>query len=155
MKVRCVGFAFTEDRGKVLLVKKSKPKWQAGKLNGVGGIVGDCEHANDAIARECGENTGLMLPWRWYCTIEYPHTVLYAYRAFSDNIREAMNIVGKQDPVVVMSVNILRTSSMHFVDDLSYLIPMALNDNINSASIWSEWSIESYMTERGRRTNNE
>lgn len=41
MKKYVLGFMFsTEDRGqKVALIKKLKPKWQAGLLNGIGGKI--------------------------------------------------------------------------------------------------------------------
>ena len=34
-----VGFAFNKEKTKVLLIKKTKPDWQAGQLNGIGGKI--------------------------------------------------------------------------------------------------------------------
>ena len=34
------GFLFSQDRTRVVLIRKRRPAWQAGKLNGVGGKKG-------------------------------------------------------------------------------------------------------------------
>ena len=39
MERMVVGFAFTEDRRSVILIRKNRPEWQAGRLNGVGGHI--------------------------------------------------------------------------------------------------------------------
>ena len=39
MREYVCGFLFSPDRKKVLLIRKRRPAWQAGKLNGVGGKV--------------------------------------------------------------------------------------------------------------------
>ncbi len=39
MKGYVLGFAFDEDYEWVALIKKNRPQWQAGKLNGVGGKI--------------------------------------------------------------------------------------------------------------------
>ena len=44
----------------VLLLRKSKPAWQAGKLNGVGGKVEIGETASHAMVREFFEETGIQ-----------------------------------------------------------------------------------------------
>ncbi|GAF81529.1 unnamed protein product [marine sediment metagenome] len=58
-----VGFAFTEDGNSVLLIKKNRPEWQAGCLNGVGGKIEGGETPDQAMIRECLEETGLYLDW--------------------------------------------------------------------------------------------
>lgn len=73
MKTRYVlGFAF--DRAdNVILVQKTKPQWQAGKLNGVGGQI---EETDDtpvaAMVREFQEETRLSTresQWRYVLTM--------------------------------------------------------------------------------------
>jgi 8-oxo-dGTP diphosphatase len=36
-----VGFLFNSDTNKVCLIKKNRPQWQKGRLNGVGGHIED------------------------------------------------------------------------------------------------------------------
>lgn len=75
-----VGFIFSEDRQRVALIRKIKPSWQAGKLNGLGGKIEPDEDAENAIFREVEEEAGVSIPpmlWRefyvatggqWQCT---------------------------------------------------------------------------------------
>lgn len=54
-----VGFLFTHDHEKVVLIEKKRPTWQSGKLNGVGGKIEGEEAAVDAMAREFEQETGV------------------------------------------------------------------------------------------------
>lgn len=54
-------FLFAPDRARVLLIRKRRPAWQAGKLNGIGGKVEPGEPLAEAAAREFREETGLDL----------------------------------------------------------------------------------------------
>lgn len=63
MQIYVVGFAFNLERSSVLLVRKLRPKWQKGCLNGIGGKVEDGETHLEAMNRECLEETGLLLSW--------------------------------------------------------------------------------------------
>lgn len=56
-----LGFAFTTD-GRVALIRKIKPAWQAGKLNGIGGKVEADEDSVSAMVREFREETGVSTP---------------------------------------------------------------------------------------------
>lgn len=56
-----LGFAFTPD-GRVALIQKRRPAWQAGRLNGVGGKVESTEHSAAAMVREFREETGVDTP---------------------------------------------------------------------------------------------
>jgi len=48
----------------VLLIRKNRPDWQAGRLNGVGGKVEEGEIPYEAMIRECKEECGLSL-YNW------------------------------------------------------------------------------------------
>ena len=56
-----LGFAFTTD-GRVALIQKKRPAWQAGRLNGIGGKVEGTEHSAAAMVREFREETGVDTP---------------------------------------------------------------------------------------------
>lgn len=56
-----VGFLFSKDRERVVLVKKTHPEWQAGKLNGPGGKVEKGETPHDAMVREFEEEIGIRI----------------------------------------------------------------------------------------------
>lgn len=62
---------FFTGEGKVALIRKRRPKWQAGLLNGIGGRMEPGEAPIDAMAREFREETGVVRPisWRLYCVV--------------------------------------------------------------------------------------
>ena len=62
MKRYVCSFLFSTDRRRVLLIRKNRPAWQAGKLNGVGGKIEAGETPHEAARREFREETGLDLP---------------------------------------------------------------------------------------------
>lgn len=61
-----VGLMFSADHSQVALIRKSKPEWQAGKLNGIGGKVDLGEDAPAAMVREFLEESGVeTTPHQW------------------------------------------------------------------------------------------
>lgn len=65
-----LGFAH-DQHGRVLLMQKTRPNWQKGQLNGIGGKVEKGEDIFHAMTRECKEETGLELEWEWMGTRVY------------------------------------------------------------------------------------
>jgi 8-oxo-dGTP diphosphatase len=61
MKKYTVGFIFTPDYSQVLLVRKNRPQWQAGKLNGIGGKIEEGESSLECVVREIEEETALKI----------------------------------------------------------------------------------------------
>lgn len=61
-----LAFAFTPDLKQVALIRKEKPAWQAGKINGIGGKVEPEEAWTTAMTREFKEETGVyVLQEQW------------------------------------------------------------------------------------------
>lgn len=56
-----LGFLFKHDLSEVVLIKKNRPDWQKGFLNGVGGKINDGESSSAAMTREFFEETGCIL----------------------------------------------------------------------------------------------
>jgi 8-oxo-dGTP diphosphatase len=54
-------FAISEDRKRVLLIRKNRPKWQEGKLNGIGGLFEE--------QKDLGVQFGVVTPPIVNCTI--------------------------------------------------------------------------------------
>lgn len=54
-----LGFVFDQSLEHVLLMHKTKPEWQAGRVNGLGGKVEEGEESRACIAREIKEEADL------------------------------------------------------------------------------------------------
>ena len=60
MKRYTIGFIFTPDLTRVLLIHKLAPAWQVGKMNWPGGKVEEGEDCYQCVSREIREETGLI-----------------------------------------------------------------------------------------------
>lgn len=78
-----LGFAFTPDN-RVALIRKRRPSWQAGKLNGIGGHREPREEGLAAMEREFFKETGVRIPasmWETRGTMQFPkrwHVMVYS-----------------------------------------------------------------------------
>lgn len=70
MKRYVAGFLFDETLQHVVLIRKNRPEWQAGKYNAVGGKCEKNEHPLNAMVREFEEEAGLFIAiWTPVCTL--------------------------------------------------------------------------------------
>ncbi len=92
MKTRyVVGYLFNDDGTAVMLIRKEKPKWQAGCLNGIGGKVEDGECPAKAIEREFLEETGVPCDsWEFTIQLVGPSFEVFYYRAYSSALVQAI-----------------------------------------------------------------
>lgn len=65
MKKYVLGFLVDKKFQRVLLIRKTHPAWQAGKLNGLGGHIEECESPIMAMHREFREETGTDHEFVW------------------------------------------------------------------------------------------
>lgn len=89
MKRYVLGFAFNEKRDRVLLINKRRPDWQAGKMNGIGGMVEADESVVAAMVREFAEETGIATmtwQWEWFGRIFGDDAEVHLFRAFGVDI---------------------------------------------------------------------
>lgn len=61
MKKYVLGFLFSPNLKRVVLIEKTKPEWQAGRLNGVGGKIEWGEVPLTAVRREFYEETNVYI----------------------------------------------------------------------------------------------
>lgn len=64
MKKYVVGILIDKSYERVLLIRKRRPWWQDGRLNGVGGHIEEGESAYEAMCRECKEECNLEI-YNW------------------------------------------------------------------------------------------
>lgn len=134
-----VGFAFSEDRQRVLLIKKTKPAWMNGLLNGIGGKIEKSETASAAMRREAQEEAGLNLLWKPVFLLMaankargVPDATIYVFAAICD-ITMAVELTEEQ--LEIHSVNDLPAN---VVSNLPWIIPVCLHGNISGFPIIRE-----------------
>lgn len=67
------------------LIKKNKPEWQKGKLNGLGGKIEEGETSQEAMQREFREEAGLDIPassWKHRITLKGKDFCVHFFVAF-------------------------------------------------------------------------
>lgn len=119
-----VGFAFSKDHKTVALIEKQRPKWQAGKLNGIGGHVENGERYAAAQQREFWEETGVTISdWKAYATLVGPDWQCRCFVAFTDDIFNVQSMTDER----VVRVPVDKVGLVPMIDNLAYLIPLALD----------------------------
>lgn len=85
MKNYVLGFYFSEKLDKVILIKKTHPPFQAGKLNGVGGGIEVGESPREAMIREFKEEANVEYKdWKFLKTFESGGSTIYIYYGIGD-----------------------------------------------------------------------
>lgn len=132
-----LGFAISGTE-KVLLIRKNRPQWQKGKLNGVGGKVEGQESDQEAMVREFWEETGVRtVKGQWIhfatmygdgyecaCFVTYSNRLVQMARSVTDEQLEVHAIstlfAGDVLPNVVYLVTLANDESLHFPIQLRY-----------------------------------
>ena len=129
MKRYVVGFL--QDRsGYVGLLRKDRPEWQAGMLNGIGGHVEPGETWMGAMEREAREEAslGLAISWECFAAIKGDGWEMYCFRAEVDDVSRILplnNDVGEEFesyPLWQVEGGALST-----IPNLRWLVSMAQN----------------------------
>lgn len=135
-----VGFMFSSDLQKIVLIEKQKPEWQKGFLNGVGGSIEFEENVYDAMVREFFEETGVStrkIDWWNFCIVydEKKDISLYLFRCHyhSDFHKVKSMEFEKIDIYDCSDLLTLKT-----VPNLKTFIPMAANKAFFNAHILAE-----------------
>lgn len=134
-KVKYVlGFMFSEDKEYVALIKKTKPEWQKGRLNGIGGKVEKDEYGVDAMVREFREETGSLTQeheWKHFATMTNSQFIVWCYAAYGDL---GLLKTTTEEEIVIGETELLCNENV--LSNLHWLIPMALDcDKFNIVEI--------------------
>lgn len=125
-----LGFLFDPSKKDVVLIKKLKPEWQKGRLNGVGGKIEENETPLEAMRREFKEETGVEIQeWREFLQLSGHHFAIHAFVAFSLHAYDVKSM--EKEKVKVYKVNRLNFNKT--IGNLRWIIPLAIDkDNIYS-----------------------
>ena len=122
------GFLFSTSGKQVALIQKTKPDWQKGKLNGIGGKIEEGETPLEAIRREFQEETGAnVMEWRQFVEMRWRDAVIHFFVAHGDHGLTSITeeIVGWYDVDFLFNAPTL--------PNLRWLVPMALDKDIASS----------------------
>lgn len=119
------GFLFSTDRQRVVLIRKNRPSWQAGKLNGVGGHIEFGETPEMAMEREFSEEVGCAgFVWQPVSVLFGKTFHVHFFMTFTDQI-DVRSMTDEQ--VEIIPLNQLHLHS--FVSSLPLMIALALDES--------------------------
>jgi 8-oxo-dGTP diphosphatase len=117
---------FTPDGGRVALMHKTRPAWQAGRVNALGGKLAAGESPAAGARREVREEAGVdVADWEEFLVWDDPVYRLHALRAFDG---AAEHVFTAEDQVVFLAP----TDALppNIIDNLRWLIPLALDRDV-------------------------
>lgn len=124
----CLGFMFNKNETDVLLIQKTKPAWQFGKFNGIGGKLEKDETPYGAMVREFKEETGLDSPlWKEVVKMYGDDWEVYVFTCKSDDVFDYKQMEGEEPNLLPLA----ELDKYDLIDNLNWLIPMCLDKNIN------------------------
>lgn len=137
-----VGFMFTPDLGRVVLIHKTHPDWQRGFYNGVGGHCLDDgrEGPREAMAREFLEEAGVRTePGQWEYKLNlinrkvgYELAVLH----MTSNLALGVRTMTDERVTLVDVDYALRSSQL--LPNLRWMIPLCLDPHIRPVVIMED-----------------
>ena len=136
-----LGFLFSEDRKRVVLIKKTKPSWQAGCLNGVGGKLEsyDADFVS-AMLREFREETGVIIPkenWHYFAEMLDYKGEFYVSCYYSIDNNNLIDTVKTMEEESIAVYDVAELSLYKRVKNLEWLIHLALDGETNITAYYN------------------
>ena len=126
------GFILDMARQNVLLIEKSRPEWQKGRVNGIGGKIKEGENRYKAMVRESEEETGLTIEtFLHYATINGSGWRVY----FFVTVIEPLYLIEDTTDEGTLLIAPVRNLPENVLYNLNWLIPLALDEDILRPSI--------------------
>ncbi len=120
-----LGFLFTRDNSRVVLIQKKRPVELAGKWNGVGGHIEEGESSVEAMTREFCEEAGLsILDWQYRLEYRLNYGTVHIFTAQSDTAKRVCQI---EDEAVKL-VDVANIRHIDVVPNLHWMIPLLLDE---------------------------
>lgn len=134
-----VGFAFTENRQEVLLIKKARSKsgfeWMIGRLNGLGGKVVEKENPFLAMSREFAEEAGVVIcPLEWKICGKFlgDDYEVIVFSTFTDAVKKS---VTSSEEGEIYLVRVADLQELPVVKNLSWLIPLVMKQDLTAFEV--------------------
>jgi 8-oxo-dGTP diphosphatase len=138
---------YSADRRQVVLMRRTRPPWQAGRVNALGGRVLEGESTEMTASREVREECGVdVSEWREVLVWEDAEYRMHVMRGVSDHACAARTLEDQE--VFLADVNALPDN---VIDNLRWLVPLALDADVAfPIMVRSAVAEGSGLTERGR-----
>ena len=126
-----LAFMFSPDLRQVALIRKLKPEWQAGKLNGIGGKIEADESHYDACVREFREEAGLHTSkdsWNRFLELGgRGHGELFTVDCFcgKGDLNQLVSV--EKERVEITSVPDVATERWAMVENLPWIVTLAID----------------------------
>ena len=152
IKLYTLGFAFTEDKKWVLLIRKDKDDWQKGLLNGLGGKLHKGETVNIGMQREFKEESGVLIPadeWGYFGKMENDEWCVYMFRIFTNAINrfipdkithECVGVQHKEGNIQAHKVSRIKYEKP--ISNLNWIIPLALDISLSEYIVTGQINTE-------------
>lgn len=143
MKRYVLGFAFNEELTQVALIRKNRPEWQAGHLNGIGGKVEEGENLYDAMCREFREETGVnLIAWEHVIRMsEDEDWAVSVWAYYGADLSELKTMTDEE--VGVYNVSDILTDKEEIISNLKWLIALCLDIDTIKGKIFASVEYES------------
>ena len=139
------GFLFDHGGKSIALIRKKRPLWQAGYMNGVGGRIEAGEKPFDAMQREFNEEVGMRLSgWKHFCTLRNMDAAIHwfvdrlEYVVEQDEEGEMpvlFHAIASPEPVYWCRVD--RLDELDLIPNARWLIVMAmLGSDAIQGNVW-------------------
>lgn len=118
---------FTPDRRRIALMRRTRPAWQAGRVNALGGKLSDGETAPEAARREVREEAGVdVAEWSEVLVWEDREYRMHVMRAVSARAHDVRTMEDQE--VFLADVSALPGE---VIGNLRWLVPLALDEDVS------------------------
>lgn len=130
------GLLFSDQGDRVALIRKNRPEWQNGLLNGVGGKIEANESPIQAMNREFMEEAGSKVNWSFAFCLGNSFYRVHFYTAKSSAALE--NLKSQTDE----EISIFSTLQLpeNLIPNLKWIIPLILDQAIRKPIFFEDIS---------------